>query len=174
MSTQGLVFGLWFCVAVDPGDCLSPVLVCFLPLLLSKDFRSGLVSDGFQTKRRGSWILEKEQKGSWRVRSRLMEGRNGRVNSARRCYRDIPAGLHGKYRQAVAARNGEWSTGSSTSSGGEDRRTKSLEAENKELRARVEARKGKESKAGKDFHPGEKAAWRKSGEWRGQESQKAG
>ena len=50
----------------------------------------------------------------------------------------IPAGLRGKCR---AARNGEWSTGSS---GEEDRRTKSLEAENKALRAR--RRKGKESK----------------------------
>ena len=57
----------------------------------------------------------------------------------RRFYHDIPAGLCGKYRQAVAAKNGEWSRGSSTSSGEEDRRTKSVEAENKELRARSEA-----------------------------------
>ena len=49
----------------------------------------------------------------------------------------IPAGLRVKCRAA-------WSTGSSTSSGEEDRGTKSLEAENKELRAR--RRKGKESK----------------------------
>ena len=33
----------------------------------------------------------------------------------RRCYSNIPAGLQGKYRQAVAAKSGEWSTGSSTS-----------------------------------------------------------
>ena len=52
--------------------------------------------------------------------------------------------------QAVAARNGEWSTGSSTSRGEEDRRTKSLEAENKERK------EGKESKEGKVVHPGEK------------------
>ena len=52
----------------------------------------------------------------------------------RRCYNDIPAGLRGKYRQAIAAKSGEWSTGSATSSGEEDRKTRSLEAENKELR----------------------------------------
>ena len=42
------------------------------------------------------------------------------------------------YRQAIAARTGEWSTGSSTSSGEEDRKSKYLEAENKELRAKQE------------------------------------
>ena len=52
---------------------------------------------------------------------------------------EFPAGLQGKYRQAVAAKSGEWSTGSSTSSGEEDRKTWSLEAENKELRARIDA-----------------------------------
>ena len=41
-------------------------------------------------------------------------------------------------RQAVAARTGDWSTGSSTSSGKEDRKPKNLEAEIKELRARLE------------------------------------
>ena len=44
----------------------------------------------------------------------------------------IPAGLQGKYRQAVAAKSGEWSTGSSTSSGEEDRKTRSLDAENED------------------------------------------
>ena len=67
LLTQGQVFGLWFCVACrdpsdflspvcccrDLGDCFSPVLVWSLPLLLSKDLRSGMVSDGFQTQRRG-------------------------------------------------------------------------------------------------------------------------
>ena len=56
----------------------------------------------------------------------------------RRCYHDIPAGLRGKYRQAIAARTGERSTGSSTSSGEEDRKSRNMEAENKELRARIE------------------------------------
>ena len=56
----------------------------------------------------------------------------------KRCYNNIPAGLRGKYRQAVAARTGEWSTGSSTSIGEEDGKSKSQEAEIKELRAKVE------------------------------------
>ena len=77
----------------------------------------------------------------------------------------MPAGLRGKYRQAIAARTGEWSTGSSTSSGEEDRKCKSLEAENKELRARIEAMETKGGEQGKAFHPGEKVTWRKSGEW---------
>ena len=38
----------------------------------------------------------------------------------------------------MTSRTGEWSTGSSTSSGEEERRNKNLEAENKELRARLE------------------------------------
>ena len=67
----------------------------------------------------------------------------------RRCYHDIPAGLRGKNRQAIAARTLEWSTGSSTSSGEEDRKSKCLEAENKELRA-IEAleKKGGEGAQG--------------------------
>ena len=88
------------------------------------------------------------------MRSRLMEEMSGRVNSvlSQMCGRGgvagdatmIPAGLRGKYRQAVVGKNGEGSTGSSTSSGEEDGRSKSLEAENKELRARIEALEKKE------------------------------
>ena len=48
------------CCCRDPGNCLLPVLVWSLPLLLSKKFWSGMVSDGFQTQRRGSWIPGKE------------------------------------------------------------------------------------------------------------------
>ena len=61
-----------------------------------------------------------------------------------------------------------WFTGSSTSSGEEDRKSKSLEAENKDLRARLEAlgrKEGEEPKEDKAFHPGEEAAWRRSGDW---------
>ena len=53
-------------------------------------------------------------------------------------YNNIPAGLRSKYRQAVAARTGEWSTGSSSSSGEEDKKSKIQEAETEELRAQVE------------------------------------
>ena len=68
----------------------------------------------------------------------------------RRCYNDIQTGLRGKYRQAIAARTGDWSTGSSTASGEEDRKSKTLEAEKTELRARIEAleKKGGEGAQG--------------------------
>ena len=64
----------------------------------------------------------------------------------RRCCSNIPTGLYGKHRRAIAAKSGEWSTGSSTSNGEEDRKARSPEAENKELRARIEAmeKKGEE------------------------------
>ena len=67
-----------------------------------------------------------------------------------RVYRDILAGLRGKYRQATAARTGEWSTGSWTSSREEDRKPKNLEAEHKELWTRIEAleKKGGEGAQG--------------------------
>ena len=80
----------------------------------------------------------------------------------KRCYHEIPAGSHGKYRQAIAARTGEWSTGSSTSSGEEERKSKSLEAENR-VRPGLSPwrRKGKEPKQGLSY----KRAWRKSGDW---------
>ena len=60
---------------------------------------------------------------------------------------------------AVAGKNGEWFRGSSTS---EDGRTKSLEAENKELRARIEALEKKSPRRTRTSIQ-EKADWRKSG-----------
>ena len=65
-----------------------------------------------------------------------------------RCYHNIPASLYGKYKQAIAAKSGDWSTGSSGSSGEEERKSRSLEAENKELRARIEAMVKKEAQKG--------------------------
>ena len=70
------------------------------------------------------------------IKERKRPGRSVECGDGPRCYTNIPAGLRGKYRQAVAARTGEWSTGSSTSSGEVDGKSKSLEAENKELRAK--------------------------------------
>ena len=82
----------------------------------------------------------------------------------RRCYHDIPAGLRGKYRQPIAARTGEWSTDSSTSSGAEDRKSKTLEAENEELRSRIEAmeKKAEEGAQGLPFRrvSGMEEEWR--------------
>ena len=59
--------------------------------------------------------------------------------SCRRRYHNIEAELYGKYRQAVAAKSGEWSTGSSGSSEEKQRKARSLELENEELRARITA-----------------------------------
>ena len=74
----------------------------------------------------------------------------------RRCYSDILAGLRGKHRQA-----GEWSTDSTTSSGEGDRKTRSLEAENKELRATIDAL---EKKGGEGVQRGQGVPSRKEGD----------
>ena len=108
----------------DPGDFLSPVLVWSLPLLLSKVFRSGMVSDGFQTQRRSSWIPGKERAERVLAGAISIDGKKSVCKfcwvsnvwtrwRCRRCCNDIPAGLRGKYRQAIAARTRGWSTGSS-------------------------------------------------------------
>ena len=78
-----------------------------------------------------------------------------------------------KYRQPVAAKNGQWSTGSSTSSGDEDRRARSLEAEKKELRARIDAFEKKDGMQGEATIPAKEAGdsedvWvrpRTAGDW---------
>ena len=68
----------------------------------------------------------------------------------RRCFYNIPAGLRGKYRQAVAAKCGEGSTGSSISSG--DKK----DAEIEELRAQIEyyrKQRGGEEQGGQGLPP---------------------
>ena len=107
-------------------------------------------SDGFQTQRNKSWVS-----GQVRAERVLAEvTTDGRKEWAckfcsesnvwtrwrcRRCYHNILASLHRKFEQAIAAKSGDWSTGSSGSSGEEERKARSLEAENQELRARIEA-----------------------------------
>ena len=97
----------------------------------------------------------------WQVPLRLMEGRSGSVNSVPIpvCGRDGGEGVvattsrqdgGGKYRQAVAARTGEGSTGPSSSSGEEDKKYTSQEAEIKELRAQVERFRRERGEAGQD------------------------
>ena len=76
----------------------------------------------------------------------------------RRYYHDIPAGSCGKYRQAIAARTGEWFTGSSTSSEEEDRKSKDWRQKIRSIGPGLrpwKRREGKEPKEGKAFHPGE-------------------
>ena len=87
------------------------------------------------------------------MRSQLMGGRSGRANSvlsqnvwtrlALQAMKQNHSG--GVAREAQA---GEWSPGSSTSSGEEDRKARSLEAENKEHRARIDALEKKEGVQG--------------------------
>ena len=55
-----------------------------------------------------------------------------------RCYSNISAGLHEKHKQAIFAKNNGWSSGSSPSSGGEQRKPRDQEEEIKQLRAQVE------------------------------------
>ena len=71
-----------------------------------------------------------------------------------RCHNNIPAGLHGKYKQAVAAKTGDWSTGRSSSSGEEDKRSRSQEAEIKELPEHVEWFRKQRGEAGQEGESG--------------------
>ena len=110
-----------------------------------------MVSGGFQTQRRGKERAEKVLASAVSIHGQkewtckfCSESNVWTRWRCRRCNHDIPAGPRGKSRQAIAATNGELSMGSSTSSGEEERRNKSLEAENKELRARLEALEKKE------------------------------
>ena len=56
----------------------------------------------------------------------------------RRCYSNIPAGLQEKHKQAIFAKNKGWSSGSFSSSGGEQKTPRDQEEEIKKLRAQVE------------------------------------
>ena len=102
---------------------------------LALDCGTGMVSDGFQAQKRGSWIPGEERAQRVLASAICVDGRKEWTCKFcsesnvwtrwryRRCLNGIPAGLRGKYRQAVAARSGEWSTGSTTSSGQKDRKS---------------------------------------------------
>ena len=106
-------------------------------------------SDGFQTQEKKSWVSGQVRAERVLAEAITIDGRKEWTCKFcsesnvwtrwrwRRCYHNIPAALYGKYGQAVAAK-GEWSTGSSRSSGEEERKARSLEAENEELRARID------------------------------------
>ena len=146
--TQGEVFlvvSAVLCLCCDPGDCPSLCWCCLHYIGCRLVFRDGW-RDGFQTQRRGSWILGRERAERVLAGAIALDGRKEWICKfcsesnvwtrwrCRRCYHNIPAGLRGKYRQAVAAKSGEGSTGSSTSSGEEDKK----DAEIKGLRAQIE------------------------------------
>ena len=79
-----------------------------------------MVSDGFQAQKRGSWIPGKERAEIVLANAISIDGRKewtckfcseSNVPTRWRCrrgYSNNPAGLHGKYRKAVAAKSGEW------------------------------------------------------------------
>ena len=106
-------------------------------------------SDGFQTQKNKSWVSG--QVRAERVLAEVIDGRKEWTCKfcsesnvwtrwrCRRCYHNIPASLCGKYKQTIAAKSGGWSAGSSGSSGEDERKARSLEAENRELGARIDA-----------------------------------
>ena len=131
-------------------------LLCWCGLCRScsrTDFWSGMVSDGFQTQKRGSWIPGKEREERVLASAISTDGRKDGTCKfcsepnvwtrwrCRRCYHDILAGLRGKYRQAIARRTGEWSAVPSTSSWRKMESPGSLEEGHKEFRARLETLK---------------------------------
>ena len=131
---------------------------------------SSTVSDGFQAQKRGSWIwgteraegvlasaISIDERKEWTCKfCSESNGRDGVAGAATMTSRQGCVGSTG--RRLPQGQDNGWSTGSSTSSGKEERRNKSLEAKKKELRARLETlekRKVKQSNEGKGFHQGE-------------------
>ena len=144
----------------DPGDCLSLVPVWFGRFGFQKDFWLVMESDWLsnageevlgvgpgQGRKNLAEAITVDARKEWTCKF-CSESNVMTRWRCRRCYSNIPAWLHGKHRQAVAAKSGDWSTGLSVSSGEEDRKARSLDAENKELRARIDAVEKKEHKKG--------------------------
>ena len=143
----------------DSSDCLVLVL-SFL------NWCSRVVSDGFQAQKRvrGSWV-KSGQKESWQMRSRLMGERSGRANSVqnRMCGRSGVAGaVTVTSLQGCAGSTGRRSPRGRESGlhplqrrAGRKTKTRSLEAENKELRARIDAleKKGGRRSARRSEYP---------------------
>ena len=134
----------------DSGGCL--VVVLSLLRWLSTSFRNGQ-----------RWFPNSEE-GFLQMRSRSMGERSGRANSDqnRMCGRGGIAGdVTLTSRRGCKGSTGRRSLqsqesglqGSSASSGEEDRTTRSLEAANKELRARIDATEKKEGVARRAEYP---------------------
>ena len=79
----------------------------------------------------------------------------------RRCGNNIPMGLQGKYKHAMHAKNREWYSASSSSSGREEWKSQEQE-EIKRLRAQVELLSKHE---GMEKSPEEEVAWKKAVRW---------
>ena len=142
LLTRSEVFVVWFvCCCRDPGDCL---------------YRCAGVVIGSRKSSCQEWVAmffkrsegvrglrgKKGPRKFWRMTSRLIAGVECLDELAlQTMLQQHSSGSSGTYPQAVAARTGEWSTGSSTSSGDDDKKAKSQEAERKELRAETEHRR---------------------------------
>ena len=128
------------------GPCVPatvfPSCVCGMAALVStKVFWLVMGSDGFQTQKKKSWVSGQVWAERILAETITIDCRKASTYTccsesnvwtrwlSRRCYNNIPAGLLGKKRQAIAAKSGEWSAGSSASSGEEDRKARAMEAE---------------------------------------------
>ena len=108
-------------------------------------------SDGFQTQKKKSWVSGQVMAERVLAEGITIDGRKEWTCKfcpesnvwprwrCRRCCTNIPEWLYGKQKKQAVAAKGEWSTGSSGWSGEEERKGRSLEAENKELKARFDA-----------------------------------
>ena len=67
------------------------------------------------------------------------------------CHTNIPSGLQRKYGQAVSAKAGVYSSGSSSSSGGEKKRSRDAVAEIRELREELKRCKHSEKRQGTQY-----------------------
>ena len=120
----------------------------------------------FQTQRRGSCIPGKERAERILAGAIAIDGREEWICNfcsesnvwtgwrCRRCHNNILAGLRRRYKQAVAAKIGDWSTGCSSSSGQEDEKSKSQEGQIKELREQVEWFRKQRGEAGQEGQSG--------------------
>ena len=146
---------LWSsCVLSRPSDCpvcsaaipatVFPSCLCGLTVLVSrKAFWLVMGSDGLHIQKKKSWVSGQVRAERVLAEAITIDGRKEWTCKfcsesnvwtrwrCRRCYHNILATLFGKYRQAVAAKSGEWSAGSSASSGEEERKARSLEAQMK-------------------------------------------
>ena len=145
VGEAGLVLGS--CVLSRSCDCLSFVLVVWAHCF----WKGFLVSGGewwFSDKRTslGCWVRS-GPKRLWRKQSQSMAERSwtcilygvGCVDkNALQAMLSWHPGWHGECKQAIAAKWGDWSTGSSSSRGEEEIKAQRLETENQEFGARLD------------------------------------
>ena len=141
----------------DPSDCLSLVHVWFGRIGSSKCF---LVRDGrrwLQTQKKKSLVSGQVRAGRVLADTITIDGRKEWTCKfcsgtnvwtqwrCRRCGNNIPKGPRGKHKQAMYAKNKEWYSGSSSSSGREEWRP---QGQQEEIRAQVDLH-SKQQGAGK-------------------------